>query len=431
MGWSRGQRLRVPRLLLCLMLAGRAAQVIPFFIYHVPDAETVATVVVPADYPADYGASDLARARAFNRGLLFGGMARSVTWVLTVLTLLASGIAARIGLYHPHTRRAWLIRVLFLVAVFICLRVVEIPFILCRLRHFQAFGLTPLTFGGWTELLLLGLPLPLTLFVLKYLLVICSFPLFRQFWWIGSCLCIFLLFEVVPEAASRRYPVDPVTTLSPLPQGPHSDAITAVLRTTGTSLPLMVVDQGSRENTANIYIAGRHGREYVVITDTFLRQFPPEDAALALAHELAHLGNATALRLTDKALSLLALTLGFFLAFLLTGRTAVPISAALNTVLVLMLCMTLASFLLQPFSRAYTRSQELAADREAVRLVPERDAYQRLLVKMAKLNLDPLEMPGWEEYFFSSYPSAMTRLRSIERGSPDASHTERAPQPGE
>lgn len=406
------------RLLPCLVLVGLAAQIIPFAVHHVPDATVIAATKLPAGYPAGYDAADFARAEAFSKGMLFGGIGQSITLIMTVLSLVAWGFTAGVTSSSTDSKRAWLIRVLFLAALFLCLRLVEIPYLLCRFHHFRAFELTPLTLGSWTKLMLLGIPVPLSLFILKYLLVICAFPLFRRFWWIGACLCVFIMFEIVPEVASRRYPLDPVETLSPLKPCPHADAIKAVLDKANVNLPLMMVDLGNRANTANIYIAGRHGREYVVVTDTFLRWFTPEDAALALGHELGHIRNGSIIRITDKTLSFIALALGFLFAFLLAGRAAVPVSAALHQVLILMLCLTLSSFLLQPVSNAFYRAQELQADKEAVKLVPNPAAFGQLLVKMSKLNLEPLDMPGWEKYLFSSYPPVLTRLAVMEIKAP-------------
>ncbi|MEI6807819.1 MAG: M48 family metalloprotease [bacterium] len=401
---------RIFKVLLFLMVAGMAAQVLPFVIYHVPDAVTVATTAVPTGYPPDYKASDMARANAFNQAILFGAIARIATWFLAMFALLASGIGSKFSGSTIDSKRAWLTRSLFLVALYFCFRLVELPFVVCRFHHFQAFGLTPLSFYDWTEIMLIGLPVPLALFFLKYLLVVCSFPLFKKLWWIAACLCIFILYDVLPEIVSRTYPLDPVETLSPLPQSPHADALKVVLEKAATRLPLMIVDQSNRAYSANVYIAGRYGRQYVVITDTFLKTFTPDDAALALAHEIGHLRNEITMRLAGKALTLLTLASGFFLAFLLTGRTALPISTALHTVMILMLCLTFASFLLQPLSNAFYRRQELNADMEAIRLIPQPQAYSQLLVKMAKQNLEPLDMPKWEEYLFSSYPSIMTRI---------------------
>lgn len=402
---------RTFHILLCLVAAGMAAQVIPFALYHAPDAAAIAATTVPADYPQGYEAADFARAHAFNRAFLLGGVARSVTWVVTVLALIASGIAWRLGTSSVDTKRAWLARVLFLIAIYVCFRLVEMPFLACKFHHFRDFGLTPLSIGGWVEILLLGLPIPLALFVLKYLLVVCSFPLFKRLWWVAACLCIFVLTDILPEVVSRRYPLDPVETLAPLQQGEHSEAMQAVLDKAGESLPIMVVDHGKRANTANVYISGRHGRQYVVVTDTFLAQFTPKDAALALGHELGHLKHETEMRIVGKAFTILTLASGFLLAFLLTGRAIIPISEALHTVLILMLCVAFASFVLQPLSNAFYRRQEAVADREAVRFIPDKRAYGELLVKMAKLNLEPLDMPKWEEYLFSSYPSVLSRIR--------------------
>ncbi len=410
-GWRKWPAWLLP----CLALTCLAAQVAPFVVYHVPGPSAIAATSIPAWHPGGYDAADLARAHAFSRALLFGGMARSATWILAMLSLVACGVAAGFADSSKGRGQAWLVRVLLLVGLFLFLQLVELPYLVCRFFHFQAFGLTALTLAGWTKLMLVGSIVPLALFVLKYLLVVCSLPLFKRFWWIGACLCIFVLFEVVPEVASRRYPLDPVESLTPMGPGPHADSMKAVIDRAGLDLPLMVVDLGERVNTANIYIAGRHGREYVVVTDTFLRQFTPEEVTLALGHELAHVRNRFTLLAIHKTLSFLTLASGFFLAFMLTGRSALRISAAPRVVLVLMLSLALTSLVMQPLANSFYREQELQSDIRAVELAGDPAAYGRLLLKMAKLNLEPLDMPWWEKIFFSSYPSTMDRLAALKR----------------
>jgi len=401
-------------ILIGLTLVCITAQVVPFLSDGMPDEKAIAATILPPGYPPGYTATDFARARAFTNPLLFGGIARSLSAILAVLALVCSGIATNFGGTGSHDRkREWLHRILFLLALFLLLRAVELPFALCRFKHYHAFGLTPLTFTGWGGLFLLALPIPLAVFTLKYLLVVCTFPLFKRSWWIAACLLIFLITDVMPEVVSRTYPLDPVTTLSPLEPSSHAEALSKLFKKEGLDMPIIILDQSKRSNTANIYISGRPGREYVVLTDTFLSGFTPEETALALSHEIGHFRNRGALLLTNKALAFLTLILGFGLAFMLTGRGVVQMSSAMQTVMIVMLCVSACAMAAQPLSNAISRSQERLADQHALRKAADPAQYDRLLVKLAQLNLEPLTIPRWKAILFSDYPSVMERLSVV------------------
>jgi STE24 endopeptidase len=324
--------------------------------------------------------------------------------------LLLSRLPDRIGAVLTPRTRTWLIRVAFLAAVFLLLRIVRLPFLYLLFRFHEALGLTPMTALEWIRVLLLGFSIPLVLFVLKYLLVICTIPIFRQYWWLAAAVGVFLVMQVIPEVVSRTYRLDPVETVRPLEAGPHYDAMRAVLKKAGRDLSIMEVHHSRRSNTANIYLAGRPGREYVVVTDTFVRQYSPQEAALTLAHELGHLERRIPALLIEKSSALLTLLLTFGLARLLSRREPPHVSSALRLAVLVMLCSSLVSFAFSPVTNAVSRAEERIADRHALRLTGDLECFKQLLVKQAKHDLEMLEPPGWQYWLFATHPTVLERI---------------------
>ena len=396
--------------LLCLMGVGMAAQVVPFVVCRVSGHQHVAGVTLPADGPVEYTTTDQVNAYSLNQAQIFGDLAPTLTVLCGLLSLLLSRIPDRIGAVLTPRTRIWLIRVAFLAAVFLLLRTVRLPFLYFRFRLHEAVGLTPMTALEWMRVLLIGLSIPLMLFVLKYLLVICAIPIFQRHWWLAAAVGVFLIIQVIPEVVSRTYRLDLVETMRPLEAGPHYDAMQAVLKTVGRALPIMEVDHSRRSNTANIYLAGRPGREYVVVTDTLVRQYSPREAALSLAHELGHLERRMPALFIEKSWALLMLLLTFGLARLVSGRKLPQISTALRMAALVMLCSILVSFAFSPVTSAISRAEERIADRYALRLTGDREGFKQLLVKQAKHDLEMLEPPGWQYWLFATHPTVLERI---------------------
>jgi STE24 endopeptidase len=397
-------------ILLELTLTAALLQAIPFFLYPVPSAQTVAAVTLPPNFPPDYSPADFAKAQAFDLAIFWASAINMIASLLGLLTWLVSGIAERIGAVEAPRLRAWIYRILFFVAIGLFFDVVDFPLRFCRFLHFRAFGLSDLTTTGWLKLVLLGLALPLTLFVLKSLFVTCTLPLCQRYWWLVSALGIFLIGSVIPEVLSRTYPLDPVENLQALESGPHFEAMKSLLRQTGKDLPLMVTDESRRSKSASIGLSGRRGREYVVLTDTFLQQYSPRQTALALAHELGHFQRQTTTLLVRKTRGLLGLLLTFGLVFLYSGPQVLPVSAAPRVIVLLMLGSQLVSFVLAPISLAFSRQNERWADQYALQLTGDGEEYQRLLVKVARQELAPLDMAPWRYYWCASHPTFLERI---------------------
>jgi len=397
-----------------LVLLGMAAQILAFVAHPVPTARQIAATRVPSHYPADYTATDCARAEALDGALFWGDLAVTITTALTLAALLLSGTTERVPCTAGSKARVWLARILFLLAVYLTLSAIGFPFRFCRYLHYRDFGLTSLTVPGWLKVFALTLPVPLTIFVLKYLLVICTLPLCKRRWWIAAALGVFVIFDAAPEIVSRTYPADPVETLQPLVAGPHFDAMKAVLRKAGLDLPLMVVDESRRSNAANMCLTGRQGREYVLVTDTFVRQYSPAETALALAHELGHFQHKTKTLVTKLGGALLLSLVAFGLAFVCTGRQALPVSDAPRLIAIIMLCALVAGQAFGPVSLALSRGEEREADSYALRLTGDGKQFQRLLLKVARNHLTPLDLPGWRYFLSASHPTFLERIAAAE-----------------
>ena len=406
-------RNRTTLIFLCLTLLGMLAQVAPFFLFPFPGSRQVAAVTLPPSYPPDYTATDYAKAHAFHQAFFWGDWLNTLTTVFVLFAILFSGLPERFGAVSTPKPRAWLTRGSFLVAIYLALFATDGSFNYACFHQLKSFGLSSLTVLAWVKLRLLASVVPLMFFVLKYLFVTCTLPLCQRQWWWVAVLSIFLINSVIPEFFSRDRPIDLVENLQPLTSGPHYDAMQTVLRKTSSDLPIFVVDESRRSKTSNIWLTGRKGREYVLVTDNFLQFYPPPQVVIALAHELGHFQHRLTSLVLRKSFGLLVLLLSFGLAFLCTGRQALPVSLAPRVVLIIMLCSNLVSFALAPMSLARSRAEECRADHYALQLTGNPTDFRRLLLKLAQEQFVPLDLPRWQYYLCADHPSFLERTAPL------------------
>ena len=54
---------------------------------------------------------------------------------------------------------------------------------------------------------------------------------------------------------------------------------------------MKVNDASVRTTAANAYVSGIGGSRHIVLYDTLLRDFPPDEVRMVVAHELAHVSS--------------------------------------------------------------------------------------------------------------------------------------------
>jgi len=402
---------RTLSLLALLMLVGLAAQIVPFLTARAkPSGSASATADrASGEIPADHAVGERPRAEAFRRPIAPALTAARVTVVLAFLVAALSGIANAIGSKLGGGKQRWLRVCLFFAGLHLGACLVGFPYRIASPLHYRAYGLTDMAFLDWLAFRTGQFALPFVLFIAICVVVFCMIHIFRKRWWIVCPLLIFVVFKLVPEAFGNR-PIDIGKEFRPLSEEPFRKELEKVSRVAGVELDFMVDDHSKREKTVNVYLGGRAANRYVVLTDTFLQEFTPREAAAALAHELGHRTHETTFFVAYKGLALLKFLAAFLSAFLLVRRRTTTQPLQMATIVVL--CLALADSAFLPVNRAISRADERLADRHALELTDDPDGFVSLLTKGARTNLERWEVPWWEYYLFSGYPTLRARIES-------------------
>ena len=172
-----------------------------------------------------------------------------------------------------------------------------------------------------------------------------------------------------------------------------------------------------KSKKANAALTGLGRTRRIILADTLLDNYSPEEIEAVLAHELGHHVHNHIL----KSIAVQAGTtfLGFWAANFvlhsamdrwhmfetLSDFANLPLLALVSTVL---------SFLLMPALNAYSRFNERQADRYAFQTIANVQPFITSMNKLADQNLAERTPSKWVEWFFHSHPAITKRVQAAQ-----------------
>jgi STE24 endopeptidase len=176
----------------------------------------------------------------------------------------------------------------------------------------------------------------------------------------------------------------------------------------------------SKTSTGNAMLMGWGNTRRIAISDTVLQHYTAEEIEVIMAHELGHQRHRDIARLV-VAQSILML-LGFYLINL-TLNWAVPRSdfnGVSDVAAFPLLALVLSAFvlILTPLANAYSRRLETAADKFALKVTDNPEAFGAMLTKLTDQNLGESRPSRWAELLFYDHPPYYKRIelaRSYQR----------------
>jgi STE24 endopeptidase len=274
------------------------------------------------------------------------------------------------------------------------------------------FGLSRLSFGGWCsrEAKRLAVTAVLSVVMIEGLYAILrqapeSWPLWATAGWVGISVILARVFPTV------LLPIFYKTT--PLQNEALSQRLLTLCQRVG--LPVLGIfrfELGAETRKANAALAGLGGTRRVLLADTLISEFPPDEIEGVLAHELAH----HHYRHITKFLILSAI--GFLLTDYFVGRWVYELDLqGLSDIAgfpVLMLWLSVLHLISLPLQNGLSRRFEWQADRFAVQTTSVPKAFAEALRRLAQLNLADPNPPKWITWLFYDHPPIMERIAAAE-----------------
>jgi STE24 endopeptidase len=171
-----------------------------------------------------------------------------------------------------------------------------------------------------------------------------------------------------------------------------------------------------KSKKANAALTGLGATRRIILADTLLDNYAPEEIEAVLAHELGHHVHKHILKsiAVQAGITLLGFWLAnFVLHFAVDHHMFEEFSDFANLPL-LAITVTVLSLLLMPALNAYSRYNERQADRYAFESISNVEPFISSMNKLAQQNLAERKPAKWIEVLFHSHPAISNRVAAAE-----------------
>ncbi|MES0361309.1 MAG: M48 family metallopeptidase [Anaerolineales bacterium] len=280
------------------------------------------------------------------------------------------------------------------------------------------YGLSTQTFKGWigdqVKSVLVGGVLGLLVIEIIYFVLRIS----PNLWWLWAGL-ILLFFNVILANLAPVLLMPLFYKFVPLEEE-HADLVARLLNLAeraGTRVRgVYKFDMSRRTKAANAAITGLGNTRRIILGDTLIEEFTPDEIETVLAHELGHqvhrdipIGILVESVITLGGLYLASLVLEWAVAAL--GYTGVSDIAAMP---LFVLVMGAYGLLVMPLGNAFSRWREIRADEYALKMTGKGEAYASALTRLANQNLAEADPEPWVESLLYSHPALGKRIAMAE-----------------
>jgi STE24 endopeptidase len=363
------------------------------------------------------------KAKAYNRAkriLFLVGLAVGATYLVA---LLATGVSIAVTRrIESLSSSPWVHVLVYLVVIGLAYEVLALPldfYVGFVLEH--RYGQSTQRFRGWLWDAAKGLFVG---FVIGTPLVEALYWLLRSYpetWWLIAAV-LFIGVAVVMAHLAPVLLIPIFYTLTPLADEDLKRRLMELSERVGARVNgVYEIDMSRKTRAANAALVGLGNTRRIVLGDTLVGRYEPEEIEVILAHELAHHRHGDMWKgiCFQAAIS----TLGFYVAYrsliLLSGPLGLRGPADVAGLPLLALTITAVSLLFLPISNAFSRHIERRADAFALDLTRNPAAFVSMMSMLGRQNLSEFEPNPLVEFLLYSHPSISRRIGMARRMFPD------------
>ena len=236
-----------------------------------------------------------------------------------------------------------------------------------------------------------------------------TWPLWATVGWVGFSIVLARIFPTV------LLPIFYKTT--PLQDDALANRLLALCKRTGLqALGVFRFNLGAETRKANAALAGVGGTRRVLLSDTLIAEFTPDEIEGVLAHELAHhrYHHIRKMLAVSAVASWVAFTLTAWAGRHWVARGGVRGLDDIAGFPVVMLWLSVLGLLGMPLQNALSRHFEWQADHFAVAITNLPKAFADALRRLAQLNLADPNPPRWVVWMFYDHPPITERIQAAD-----------------
>ena len=176
-------------------------------------------------------------------------------------------------------------------------------------------------------------------------------------------------------------------------------------------------DMSKRTKAANAALTGIGNTRRIILGDTLINEFTPDEIETVLAHELGHHVNRDiplmiAFGTLSTLVSLYLASLALHWAVGVFGFNSPADPAALPA---LMLILTFYGLLTMPLDNAFSRWRERLADGYSLQATRQPEAFASAMTRLANQNLSEVDPEKWVVFLFYSHPPLEERIAMAQK----------------
>jgi STE24 endopeptidase len=284
------------------------------------------------------------------------------------------------------------------------------------LRH--RYGLSTQSFGQWVLDRIKGLSLSVVFELAAVEVAYVLLALAPNTWWLWAGGVSVLVTVVL----ANLYPVLllPIfNKLTPLPEGDLKDRLLRLAERARTRVRgVYSMNMSVRTTEANAMVAGLGNTRRIIVGDTLLNNFTPDEIEVVMAHELGHQVHRDVAKLV---VAQSALTFGGLYAVNLALHAVVGSRPGYHgladaaTVPLVGVALGVFELITMPLANGFSRRVERQADAYALKSTGNVPAFIAAMTRLANQNLAELQPPAWVEFLLYSHPSISRRIAFARR----------------
>jgi STE24 endopeptidase len=274
------------------------------------------------------------------------------------------------------------------------------------------YGMSTQTLAGWISDEVKGGALALVIGGLAGELVYWALRVAPTTWWLWAAVG-YLLFTVVLASLAPTLLLPLFFKLTPLDNPDLSARLERLAAQAGAKVRgVYRMNLSSRTTAANAMVTGLGSTHRIVIGDTLLDEFSPDEIETVMAHELGHYVYrdiwsgvlvSTAVALVGFYLASIALAAGVQ-AFSLYGVSDVAGLPLLGLIAIGFALLTM------PLTNGFTRFVEARADKYALKVTHKPQAFASAMTRLANQNLAEFDPEPWVEFLLYDHPATSKRV---------------------
>ncbi len=276
----------------------------------------------------------------------------------------------------------------------------------------RRYGLSTQGLGGWLDDVFKAAMMALLLGMAMVLAVYWFTTTWPDAWWLLAWGLV-LAFSALITVLAPLFLVPLFFTMKPLADTELKERLEALAKRAKVAVGgIYVVEFSAKGTTANAALMGWGRTRRIVLSDTLITGYSPEEIEVIMAHEMGHQRHNDIYRLFVVRAAILLVT--FFFTGLIFEAAAVPLGfsgiADVAALPLLALIFVGLNLLTSPRANGYSRRIEAAADSYALELTGDTRSFINAMTRLTDQNLGEAAPSRWVENLLYTHPSYASRV---------------------